>query len=503
MWADWLFRRDKDTFMVDVYTACHEIDYCSDPAAKAMKLLLLREKVRGCNKTWVEGIDDFIDFETQYLVQGQAPLHILEDDDEHRALGVLHASYLHGAFRGLCRTASGAAWIERLGEFCAVAVHQGFKWLRNRGVTEWELPAFGEAWCKGAGMWGLACLCIAVDAAGEDPGNDVALERIHVVVGAHHFAGAHWIHYRDVHPHKWWNEGVRGQAPSEKAIRRFGTSLEWPEEMINVLVRGAKHVNSWTRPSFSPEHFQRTRGFLIWDHTPRLKARLIRVVDEMTEAAGDVSESEAQEIRWRASSWLATHTMHWRGRGDKRDRVLEISSTGSLTGVLRESRPHLTAELVQQMVDWSRPRVGHLSLERQQIILEMVRQSVEVRGRVPGAVAGYASAGTDALRFIDGVWELSMWCSIFGNGDSGQEIPLGLRELTVRMFNSWHRKRRLAEKDFPPGSDVSGGCPVCVGDALFTGLVDNQPFIGVFQCCIWGALLYQTLGLTGPDDMSL
>ncbi|KAL7931786.1 hypothetical protein V8C35DRAFT_309517 [Trichoderma chlorosporum] len=471
MWADWLYGGDKDMFMMDVYGDCHRIDECADPAAKATKLVLLGEKVRGHDRPWLEGVEDFIDFETSYLARGQSCLEMLGAEDDYRALGVLHAAYLHGAFRGVCRTPSGAEWIGKLGEFCAVAVHQGSKWLRNRGVTAWEMPALGEAWCKGAVIWGLVSMFAAVDVAGDDPGNDVAIERIHTVIAAHHFAGATWTHYRGPHPHKWWDGSVRGRAPSEAAIRRFGESREWPEAMVNVLVQGANHVNSW---------FEERCGSPIWDHTPRLKSRLVSLCDELKEAVGDMSEVEFQEFRWRVSNWMVIHTTHWRGRGDGDDQIQEISILGSLTDVLRRSRPHLTAESMDRMMEWSRGRVDQLSPEQQNLLLRKVRNSLD------GSDIGH------------GVWDLATWCTILGNG-GGKELPLSTRELAARHLHAWQSKQRAAEA----GEDTKEDCPVCVGDALFRALVDNQPRTGVLQCSVWGVLLQHSLGLGGSAEDAL
>ncbi|KAL7916870.1 hypothetical protein GGI35DRAFT_50399 [Trichoderma velutinum] len=194
IWADWLYGYEKDTFMVEVYNSCKDIDGCTDPKEKTEKLLLLRNKVQGSRKSWVDGVVDFIEFESQLLRGVVSSLDTTSNVEDDQTMAILQDAYMHGAFRGLCTTPSGAEWIGRLGEFCAVAVHQGFKWVRlSGGVSNWELPVLGEPWCKGAVLWGLVSMYIAVDTAGEDPGNDAALERIHTVIQAHHFAGSCWL----------------------------------------------------------------------------------------------------------------------------------------------------------------------------------------------------------------------------------------------------------------------------------------------------------------------
>ncbi|MGX1885451.1 hypothetical protein [Streptomyces sp. NPDC055287] len=507
IWADWLYDHEKDSFMAGVYDDCHAIDRCTDPVAKAKQLGLLRDRVHGSTKAWVEGVEDFIDFEGSYLAHGQAPLEILDDSDDFRVLAILQASFLHGAFRGLCRTPSGAEWIGKLGEMCAAAVHQGFKWLRQNGVTEWELPSAGEAWCKGTAMWALACMPIAVDVAGADPDNDAALERMHAVIAAHHCAGVMWSAYRGEHPHKWWSADVRGRAPGEAAIRRFGEEHGWPEDMVAVLVRGAKHVNSWTNLPFDPVHQERMRGFLVGDHTPRLKTRLRQVWDEMKDAVqattDDLTVSEVEECKSRIESWGANITAHWRGRGDDNDRVRELMLLGALPSVLRESRPHVTAEFVQRMVEWSRPRVAHLSLEQQELMLGAIQRCLETRGRVPGAAPEFSSAGSGDLRFVEGAWDLTVTAIVLGSIHAEKGLPANLIELITRFFNAWTGKRRIVGKDIEAWPDPAGGCPVCVGDALFLAQVDNRPTTGVHQVTIWGTLMYHNLGLGEPDDTSL
>lgn len=136
-----------------------------DATQRAAQLVLLRDKVLGSKKPWVEGVTDFIEFESQLLASGVPRLNTLHDDD--RTIAILYAAYLHGAFRGTCRAAT-----------------------------------LGESWCKGAASWGLVSVFMAVDIAGADAGNDAALNRIHAVIGAHHLAGVTWEKYRGAYPHK-------------------------------------------------------------------------------------------------------------------------------------------------------------------------------------------------------------------------------------------------------------------------------------------------------------
>ena len=504
IWADSLFGYAKDEFMVDIYNNCKEIDNCTDTAKKAGQLLLLREKVVGSKKPWVEGIMDFIEFELRLLFCKGPRMDMNHNDKDSHAIAILHSAYLHGAFRGLCRTAGGAEWIGQLGEFCAAAVHQGFKWVRTSGgVDDWELPTLGESWCKGAALWGLVSMYVAVDIAGADPGNDAALERMHLVIGAHQFAGSNWLKYRGAHPHVWWNKAIRGSAPNEQSIRMFGERLGWPEEMTDVLSRSAKHINSWTNPPFEPVHLPRMRNLLIWDHTPRLKSRLMHVADEMAQLTDNVTDSEAEEILSRCGQWFACHTAQWRGRGDRNDRVLEVSGLGAALGVLRESRAHISDEFRDRAIPWTTDRLGHLSEEIQDLFLGIVLRSIEVRGRVPGAVEGYGTSGVGYTRFVDGWWHVATWAALTSHPTGGREVPANMRDLVVRFFNVWTKKRRIVGKDISAGPDDDGACPICVGSSIFEGFVDNRPSAGVWQLTTWGTLLYHNLGLGSPEDTDL
>ncbi|MFJ2745640.1 hypothetical protein ACIO3O_38945 [Streptomyces sp. NPDC087440] len=504
IWADWLYGKKKNAFMVSVYNDCHAIEQCRSPAQKADLLKSLRGKVSGSSEPWVEGIEDFLDFETSYLAQGTAPVEVLADSDEYRALGVLEAAYRHGAFRGLCRTDSGAEWIGLLGEFCAAAVHQGFKWVRTSGgVDEWELPAMSEAWCKGAALWGLVCTHLAVDEAGPHPANDAALERIHDVIAPHHMAGALWTHYRGTHPHQTWSPQVRGRAPGEAAIRTFGDAHKWPAEMIDILVRGADHVNTWVNPPApASAHMDRTRDLLISDHTPRLKGRVMQMCDELQRAVGDMNETEVAELRWRGAAWMSTLTTNWRGRGSQHDRVIEVSFVGALTGVLRESRPHITAAHADRIFEWCAQRASHLPPEERDPLLKASRSTLEIRGRVPGILKGYGSAGTGHTRWVDGVWELATMAGCLVGSGMEDAVPENARELACRFFNASQGKRRKVGIDVGPDDD-SGGCLVCVGDELFRHLVGNRPSTGVLQCSIWGVFHYGNGGLGEVADTSL
>jgi hypothetical protein len=504
IWADWLYGYDKDTFMVDVYNKCKDIDGCTDSKEKTAKLLLLRNKVQGSRKSWVDGIVDFIEFESQLLPSGVSSFDTLSNVEDYRAMEILHAAYIHGAFRGLCRTPSGAEWIGQLGEFCAAAVHQGFKWVRvSGGVSNWELPKLGEPWCKGAVLWALVSMYIAVDIAGADPGNDAALERIHTVIQAHHFAGSCWLQYRGAHPHKWWSAEIRGKAPDESSIRDFGEKHGWPGEMINILTRGAKHVNSWKNPPFNPVFLERMRNLLIWDHTPRLKSRLIHVVDKLVQLEDNVTESEAEEILSRCASWISSHTAQWHGRGDRNDMVVELSILGAFLEVLRDSRTHVSSDLQDRAMAWSRERIGHLSPDMQDLLLGKLLRSIQVHGRLPRAVDGYGSEGSGHTRYVDGWWDVVIWISILSHPAGGREVPANMRELIISFFNVWTKKRRIVGRDIPAGLDEDEACPICIGHSIFEGSVDNRPMVGLWQGTTWGTLLYYNLGLGNPEDTDL
>ncbi|MFE7095150.1 hypothetical protein [Streptomyces erythrochromogenes] len=501
-WSDWLYGNRKTPFMVSVYDDCHAIDGCDDPAMKSQLIRELRKKVSDRNEPWVEGIEDFLDFETHRLTHGAAPIELLYDTDEYKVLAALEAAYRHGAFRGLCVTPGGADWIGQLGEFCSAAVHQGFKWVRvDGGADEWELPALGEAWCKGSALWAFVSVNVAVDLAGADPENDAVLTRIHEVIAAHHMAGSSWKAYRGEHPHKQWSEAVRGLAPGREAITEFGHKYSWPSQMIEVLARGAEHVNRWVNPPApAPEFQDRTRGLLIGDHTPRLQRRLLKVCDELQEAFGDMTEAEAAEFRTRTANWISAQTTDWRGRGSGDDKAIEANIIGALTGVLRESRPHITAEQADRINRWSAQWLMHLPRERREQMLDRSRATVAIRGRVPGALqGGYGSAGTGHTRWVDGVWDLAVLGHCTSEGD---RVPENAHALTIRFFNAAHGKGRVLGVDMGPDDD-SSGCLVCVGDELFRLLVDNRPSINVLHTTIWGALHYFNLALGEVDDTSL
>ncbi|KAF3906797.1 hypothetical protein AA313_de0208417 [Arthrobotrys entomopaga] len=489
IWADCLYGHDKDSFMVNVYNDCKDIDDCTDTVTRAEKLLLLRNRIKGSKRPWVEGITDFIEFESQRLVPGSPLLDILFDGEDYHAIAILHAAYLHGAFRGVCRTASGAEWIGQLGELCAAAVHQGFKWVRvTGGVTDWELPTLGESWCKGFVLWGVVSMMIAVDVAGVDPGNDVALERIHNVIGAHHFSGAHWKKYRGPHPHKWWNDGVRGSAPCEAAIRSFGEKQAWPEEMIDVLCRGARHVNTWSDPSSKSIHLSGTDGLLIWDHTPRLKFRLTELAQELVQLAGHLTQSEIEEVASRFTTWIAGLTAQWRGRGDSNDRIIEISVLGTVMKVLKESRPNVHDEFLNRAETWSRNRMAHLTSDMQDLLFGKVLRTVE---EIRGSIKSYhGSSGSEPVGWINGGWDLCTWASILSHPRGGRETPESLRELVAKLFDGWTKGRRFASGDDPSEND---NCPVCVGNALLIGTIDEPVWVNPVVC--WGTLFYHNLGL--------
>ncbi|MFC8453550.1 hypothetical protein [Kitasatospora sp. NPDC057223] len=500
IWADWLYGSGKDAFMAQVYDDCRGIDHCPDEREKAARITGLRAKVAGSSRSWTEGVLDFLDFESSRLTLGRAPVTRLGEADDFAALAVLDAAYRHGAFRGLCRLPGGAEWIGLLGEVCATMVHQGFKWLRpHGGVDDWELPALGEAWCKGVAMWGLVSLVMAVDTCGGDPDNDEALHQIHTVVGAHHMAGALWTVYRGPHPHQWWDPTVRSKAPAEAAVRQFAAWRRWPDELTDLLVRSAHHVNTWTNPTGHPVHLTRTRDLAIGSHTPRLDARLEQLTAELAEVAGDLTPEERAETHSRCGSWLATYTAAWRGRGDLSDGVEELSAFGALLGVLRESRPHITTDQATRLVEWSRARVQHLRPEAQRELMELVTSTVEIRGRMPGVPLGSAEVGP--RRFIDGVWHLAT-LSAMSSRHGGWPVPQDMREPAMRLFNALTDHRRLPGVDVEEGH-VNPDCFVCVGDRLFTGLVDNRPSPGVLQKTIWGILTYCNFALGTADDVDL
>ncbi|WP_280408419.1 hypothetical protein [Nocardia brasiliensis] len=506
IWADWLYGGDKDQYMIDVYNECASIDACQNYTQKAAKLAMLRNMVHRSKKAWTEGIIDFIDWECHSMASSAPHVEYMQATEGSRALSILRAAYLHGAFRGLCRTASGAEWIGELAEYAAAAVHQGFKWVRIGNVDDWEMPSLGEAWCKGMVEWGIACLYISLDSAGADIGNDKALARMHTVIAAHHMA-AFWKRYRGEHPHKTWNPRIRGCAPSADEIRMWGLRDAIPAEAVEVMAKAAQHVNTWTnRAPSDTVHLERTRGFTLGDHTPRLMARIEKLCDQLAQIVGDLSESESEEILWRTLNWVGTFSCVWRGRGDHNDLVTEAAALGALVGVLRESRDGITAAIVERALAWTEENTAHLNKEQQRKYLDKVRHMLEVRGRVPGTrYSGVSdSAGDGYLRYVDGVWDVSVWTGIYANRDSGTELSPDLLTPTVRFFNAIQGPNwRRYGKTYTVGDDPAGGCPVCVGDELFNRLVDNRPDTAVLECTIWGTPLYGNLGVGEPGDTNL
>lgn len=86
-----------------------------DATQRAAQLVLLRDKVLGSKRPWVERVTDFIEFESQLLASGAPRLNTLRDGD--RTVATLFAAYLHGALEE----------------------HAGAATL-------------GESWCKGAAL---------------------------------------------------------------------------------------------------------------------------------------------------------------------------------------------------------------------------------------------------------------------------------------------------------------------------------------------------------------
>ncbi|MEV0444645.1 hypothetical protein AB0I84_46655 [Streptomyces spectabilis] len=504
-WADWLYGSSKDGFMVEVYDDCEAIDKMARGAEKAVRIVRLRERISGSRKAWSEGIIDFLDFESYRLANGHAPVVRLGAGDDFKALSVLDAAYRHGAFRGLCRCPGGAEYIGELGEWAAAMVHQGFKWVRKGDVDEWELPALGEAWCKGFALWGLSALDMATDTWGDVPDNDEALYRNYTVMGAHHFAGFGWHVYRGPHPHMEWDPAVRGRAPGEDAIRQFGAWRGWSPHLTDVLVRAAHHVNTWVNPQVQEPYQTRTRGLVIGEHTPRLLARTHQVVAEMAEAVGDLSPAEIREVQWRSASWLATFTATWRGRGDAGDMVSEMSTAGALLGALRDSRPrpHLTVDQANRLTQWGRSRVNHLSAEEQKEVVDEFVRMLRLRGRmdagVPVAELATNVAGTP--RWTEGAWAFSM-LGIIHSRHPAVAVPPDMRVRTVELFHALTTHRRIRGKDVSEGHQ-DPPCAVCVADDLFRGFVDHRPSTGMFQSMVWGAIGYHNQGVGEREDMNL
>jgi hypothetical protein len=354
-------------------------------------------------------------------------------------------------------------------------------------------------------MWGLAGFYAALDKAGADPDNDAALTRIFCVIAAHHMAGATWLAYRGEHPHKAWRADVRGRVPSPTTVRRFGAKFSWPPEMIDVLARTAEHVNTWVNPPHRKDFPDRTRGLLIGTHTPRILTHIRELAAEIGDAAGDLTPAEQEELVYRSASWMSTYATYWRARGDDDDRLLEVAVCGALAGVLRESRPNLTQEHVHRMVEWARPRTGHLSGDKQNEVLDCVRLTMEVRGRVPGAFSELGSDGSGYVRYVDGVWKLSSDVFLLTADRSnvgGADLNEKQISWATRFFNAITRERRRAGVDYLGATDEHGGCPVCVGDELLKSF-DNKRNLGIRVCYTVGNMLYDNLLLGEPGDQSL
>lgn len=274
--------------------------------------------------------------------------------------------------------------------------------------------------------------------------------------------------------------------------------------MIDVLARTAEHVNTWVNPASRTEFADRTRAFLIGTHTPRILNHIRELAAEVGDAAGDLTPAEQEELLYRTAPWMATYATYWRARGDDDDRVLEVVECGALAGVLREPRPNLTQEHVHRIVEWARARTGHLSGEKQKELLDCVRFTMEVRGRVPGAFSELGSDGSGYVRYVDGVWKLTE--DVFLTANRSNVGGVGLNENQIpretRFFNAATKERRRAGVDYLGATDEHGGCPVCAGNEVLK-CFDNKMNYGIRMCFTVGILLYDNLLLGEPGDQSL
>jgi hypothetical protein len=468
-----------------VYDLCRKIDDRADGYMEAVSELKNR---LDDSEEWEKGVRDFL-----VCVEDnnfEADIHY--DDDEY-----FDRAYRYGAFKGI----SGAVCCDpnenRLAEMAACLVHCGMKCVRAGEKRKTEVYANDQDMSSAMLTAGIGIMYSLTDSMVERRCCDSFNRRLHQIVGAHHMmAYAGDIYNPADKCHKQW----KCKVSMITCIRVVDAVRVWAKKrgmqsVDNVLLRLHDAYAIW-RPVLGRKT-KRVYNVNVNDiATPRLCKRY-KEIEEAYSRGMQVNDLKLRdEVFSRICQWGSCFTAVWRAGYAPGDNIAEMSFAGAVLGVHRDENGKVGVEKADQAL-YVCTKLARLTDSAEHVLLaKAAARAVAIRSRNNGPCFGPTEHDYMIMRSIDGVWELTQLAVTMAPGSVDAPICMATLKAGIEWFNTVTHVNRtdeigLAEQRI---SEFEA-CQRCVCNRMMNLLNTHQISIGIFQCLLWGTLLYADNGI--------
>jgi hypothetical protein len=468
-----------------IYDLCRKIDDRSDGYMEAVSEL--KSRLDG-SEEWEKGLHDFL----ACVEDDNFEADIHYDDDEY-----LDRAYRYGAFKGV----SGAACCDpnenRLAEMAACLVHSGMKCVRAGEKRKTESYVNDQGMSSAMVTVGIGIMYSLTDSIVDRRCCDSFNRRLHQIVGAHHMmAYAGDIYNPADQCHKQWSCKVS----MITCIRVVDAVRVWArkrgmQSVDNVLLRLHDVYAIW-----KPVQGKKTKRVYNTNvndiATPHLCKRF-REIEEAYSRGMQINDQELRdEILSRIFQWGGCFTAVWRAGYAAGDRLREMSFVGAVLGVLREGNGKVGIKKAEQILDVCVTLAGLTDSAEHRVLAQAAARTVAIRSRNNGPCVGPTEHDYMIMRSIDGVWELTQLSIAMAPGNLDKPICMPITMGVVEWFNTISHVNRMDKGGLAEHrSKEFEACPRCVCRRVMNLINTHHISIGVFQCLVWGVLIYTNNGI--------
>ncbi|KXN65463.1 hypothetical protein CONCODRAFT_12931 [Conidiobolus coronatus NRRL 28638] len=468
-----------------IYDLCRKIDDRSDGYIEAVREL--KDKLDD-SEEWEQGLHDFLAcVEDENF---EADIHY--DDDEY-----LDRAYKYGAFKGV----SGAVCCDpnenRLAEMAACLVHCGMKCVRAGEKRRTEYYVNDQDISSAMVTVGLGIMYALTDSIVERRCCDGFNRQMHQIVAAHHMmAYAGDIYNPADQCHKQW----RCKVSMVTCVRVVDSVRVWArkrgmQSIDSVLLRLHDAYVTW-HPVLG-RTTKRVYNVNFNDiATPRLCKR-VRKIEEAYSSSMKVNDHKLRdEIFSRLCQWSSNFTAIWRAGYDSGDKIREMSFVGAVLGVHRDEYDKVSNEKAYQALYVCTTMAGLTDSPEHRLLAQAAARAVAIRSRNGGPCVGPTEHDYMVMRSIDGVWELTQLAVTKAPGSLDKAICMPILMAGIEWFNTVTHVNRMDEYALAEQRLAEfEACPRCVCRRVMNLINTHHISIGMFQCWLWGVLLYADNGI--------
>jgi hypothetical protein len=463
-----------------IYDLCRKIDDRSDGYMEAVREL--KSRLDG-SEEWEKGLHDFL----ACVEDDNFEADIHYDDDEY-----LDRAYRYGAFKGVSGMACCDPNENRLAEMAACLVHSGMKCVRAGEKRKTEIYVNDQGMSSAMVTVGIGIMYSLTDSIADRRCCDGFNRRLHQIVGAHHMmAYAGDIYNPADQCHKQWSCKVS----MVTCIRVVDAVRVWArkrgmQSVDNVLLRLHDVYAIWE--PVQGRKTKRVYNINVNDiATPRLSKRF-REIEEAYSRGMQINDQKLRdEILSRICQWGGCFTAVWRIGYAPGDKIREMSFVGAVLGVLRDESGKVGIKKAEQALHVCTSLAELNDSAEHRILAQAAARTVAIRSRNTGPCIGPTENDYMIMRSIDGVWELTQLAVITAPGNLDTPICMPIIMAMIDWFNTVSHVNRMDKAGLAEHrSAESEACPRCVCKRVMNLINTHHISIGIFQCLVWGALIY-------------